>query len=145
MLMKELQQERLVCAVGATFAMWRVLGLTKEYINERKVFGRPLSKFQNTRFKMAEMYTIAQCTQAFVDRLVEEHVAGENIDVETAMAKYWATENINKVVNECLQFFGGYGYMEEYPIARAYRDARVQTIFAGANEIMKEIISRNLL
>ncbi len=145
MLMKELQQERLVCAVGATAAMWRVLSLTKEYVNERKVFGRPLSRFQNTRFKMAEMYTIAEITQAFIDRLVEEHVAGANIDVETSMAKYWATEKINNIVNECLQFFGGYGYMEEYPIARAYRDVRVQTIFAGANEIMKEIISRNML
>ena len=72
-------------------------------------------------------------------------MAGEKIDVETAMAKYWATENINKIVNECLQFFGGYGYMEEYPIARAYRDVRVQTIFAGTNEIMKEIISKNML
>lgn len=145
MLMKELQQERLVCSVGATAAMWRVLSITKEYINDRNLFGKPLSRFQNTRFKMAEMYTVAQLTQTFIDHLVVAHTAGENVDVETAMAKYWATERINKIVWECQQFFGGYGYMEEYPIARAYRDVRIQTIFAGANEIMKEIIARNLL
>jgi len=145
MLMKELQQERLVCAIGSTTAMWRVLSLTKEYINERKAFGRPLSRFQNTRFKMAEMYTVAEITQAFIDRLTEAHTAGKNVDLETAMAKYWATENLKKIVDECLQFFGGYGYMEEYPIARAYRDVRVQTIFAGTSEIMKEIISRSVL
>ncbi|MFO8058291.1 MAG: acyl-CoA dehydrogenase family protein [bacterium] len=144
-LMKELQQERLVCAIGSAAAIWRTLALTKDYINERKAFGRPLSRFQNTRFKMAEMYTIAEITQTFVDQLVKRHVAGEKIDVETAMAKYWVTENLKKTVDECLQFFGGYGYMEEYPIARYYRDVRVQTIFAGTTEIMKEIISRDRL
>ena len=82
---------------------------------------------------------------AFLDRLIQEHMAGKNVDVETAMAKWWTTENLKKVVDECLQFFGGYGYMEEYPIARAYRDVRVQTIFAGTTEIMKEIISRSML
>ncbi len=145
MLMKELQQERLVCALGSTAAMWRTLSLTKEYINERKAFGRPISRFQNTRFKMAEMYSVAEITQAFIDRLVEEHVKGGNVDVETAMAKYWTTESLKRIVDECLQFFGGYGYMEEYPIARAYRDARIQTIYAGTTEIMKEIISRSVL
>ncbi len=144
-LMQELQQERLVCAIGSAAAMWRTLALTKEYINERKAFGRPLSRFQNTRFKMAEMYTVAEVTQSFVDHLVKRHVAGDKIDVESGMAKYWATENLKKTVDECLQLFGGYGYMEEYPIARAYRDARVQTIYAGTTEIMKEIISRDRL
>jgi len=144
-LMKELQQERLVCAIGCVAGIWRTLELTKEYINERKAFGRPLSKFQNTRFKMAEMFTVAELSQVFVDRLIKEHMAGSNVDVETAMAKYWTTENLKKTVDECLQFFGGYGYMEEYPIARAYRDVRVQTIFAGTTEIMKEIISRTKL
>ena len=144
-LMKELQQERLVCAVGALAGTWHALALTKDYIFERKVFGRPIGKFQVTRFKMAEMYTAAEMAQAFLDRLIIEHMAGKNVDTETAMAKYWITENVKKTVDECLQFFGGYGYMEEYPIARFYRDVRVQTIFAGTTEIMKEIISRNLL
>lgn len=144
-LMKELQQERLVCAIGCAAGMWRTLALTKEYILERKAFGRPIAAFQNTRFKMAEMYTMAEVTQAFVDRLIVEHMTHQNVDVETSMAKWWTTENLKKIVDECLQFFGGYGYMEEYPIARAYRDARVQTIFAGTTEIQKEIISRNLL
>jgi acyl-CoA dehydrogenase len=145
LLMKELQQERLVCAIGAGAAMRRTLEQTKAFISERKVFGRPIANFQNTRFKMAEMYTVAEVTQNFIDRLIVEHMAGHNVDTETAMAKWWATENLKKVVDECLQFFGGYGYMEEYPIARAYRDVRVQTIFAGTTEIMKEIISRTLL
>lgn len=144
-LMKKLQQERLVCAIGCVAGIWRTLELTKEYIDERKAFGRPLSKFQNTRFKMAEMFTVAELSQVFVDRLIQEHMAGSNVDVETAMAKYWTTESLKKTVDECLQFFGGYGYMEEYPIARAYRDVRVQTIFAGTTEIMKEIISRTKL
>jgi len=144
-LMMELQQERLVCSVGCVQGMFRTLENTKEYINERTAFGRPISRFQNTRFKMAEMYTVAEVSRSFVDRLVEEHVAGKNVDVETAMAKYWTTENLKKTVDECLQFYGGYGYMEEYPIARAYRDVRVQTIFAGTTEIMKEIISRTRL
>jgi acyl-CoA dehydrogenase len=144
-LMKELQQERLVCAIGCVAGMWMTLEMTKQYILERKAFGRPIAAFQNTRFKMAEMYTMAEVTQAFVDRLIVEHMAHHNVDVETSMAKWWTTENLKKIVDECLQFFGGYGYMEEYPIARAYRDVRVQTIFAGTTEIQKEIISRTLL
>ena len=94
---------------------------------------------------MAEMYTVAEITQTFLDRLLAAHVAGDKIDVETAMVKYWSTENLKTTVDQCLQFFGGYGYMEEYPIARMYRDVRVQTIFAGTTEIMKEIISRSRL
>ncbi len=144
-LMKELQQERLVAAMGAISGMHRVLAQTKEYINERKAFGRPIAGFQNTRFKMAEMYTIAEMCQVFVDRLVEEYMAGENVDVETSMVKYFASEGFKKIVDECLQFFGGYGYMEEYPICRDYRDTRIITIFAGSTEIMKEIISRAML
>jgi acyl-CoA dehydrogenase len=134
-----------VSAARANGLIWKTLALTTEYVNERKAFGKPLSAFQNTRFKMAEMYTVAEITRNFLDRLVVAHVAGEKIDVETAMAKYWATENLKSVTDQCLQFFGGYGYMEEYPIARMYRDVRVQTIFAGTTEIMKEIISRSVL
>jgi len=144
-LMKELQQERLAATMMTVAGMHRVLALTKEYINERKAFGRTISRFQNTRFKMAEMYTIAEMSQVFVDRLVEEHIAGENVDLETSMAKYFVPENFKRMVDECLQFFGGYGYMEEYPICKAYRDARVITIAAGSTEIMKEIISRTML
>jgi acyl-CoA dehydrogenase len=144
-LMKELQQERLTCTIGCMAGIWRVLSMTKDYIKERKAFGRPIANFQNTRFKMAEMYTVAEISQTFVDRLIVEHMAGHNVDVETSMAKYWTTEQLKTIVDECLQFFGGYGYMEEYPIARAFRDSRVQTIFAGTTEIQKEIISRTVL
>lgn len=143
-LMIKLQQERLVCAVGSVASIWAVLQQTKEFTAERKIFGKPISKFQNTRFKMVEMYTMAEVLQAFLDRLLKEHVAGRNVVMETCMAKYLATEQAKKTVDECLQFFGGYGYMMEYPIAKAYQDVRVTTIYAGATEVMKEIIGRQL-
>jgi len=143
-LMEKLQQERLVLAIGAVAGMWKVLEMTRRYINERSAFGRTLSKFQYIRFRMAELWTIAEIAQAFVDRLIEEHIKGTEIVSETCMAKWWCTEELKRMVDECLQFFGGYGYMEEYPIARWYRDARVNTIYAGATEIMKEIISRRI-
>jgi len=145
MLMAKLQQERLVTTVRAATLMGVALGLTRDYVNERKAFGKTIGSFQNTRFKLAEMYTVAEVTRNFVDRLIVAHAAGEKIDTETAMAKWWATENLKRVVDECLQFFGGYGYMEEYPIARLYRDVRFQTIAAGTTEIMKEIIARSVL
>lgn len=144
-LTKELQQERLVIALGAAATMHRVLAQTKEYINTRKAFGRLISDFQNTRFKMAEMYTTAEMSQVFVDRLIEEHIAGRNVDVETSMAKYYVCESLKTIADGCLQFFGGYGYMEEYPICKAYRDTRIMTIYGGSTEIMKEIISKNML
>ena len=143
-LMEKLQQERLVCAIGGVAGMFGVLELTRKYINERMAFGRTLSKFQWIRFKMAEMYTIAEVARAFVDRLIEEHIKGEDVVTETCMAKWWVTEMLKDIVDECLQFFGGYGYMEEYPIARIYRDVRVNTIYAGTTEIMKELISRRI-
>jgi len=143
-LMEKLQQERLVCAVGATAGMWGVLEMTKKYINERVAFGRTLSKFQHIRFKMAEMYTEAELAQTFIDRLIEEHLQKHDVVTETCMAKYWTTETLKHMVDDCLQFYGGYGYMEEYPIARMYRDVRVNTIYAGATEIMKELISRRI-
>jgi len=143
-LMEKLQQERLVLTIGAVAGMWKVLELTRRYINERTAFGRTLSKFQYIRFRMAELWTVAEIAQAFVDRLIEEHIKGEEIVSETCMAKWWCTEELKRIVDECLQFFGGYGYMEEYPIARWYRDARVSTIYAGTSEIMKEIISRRI-
>jgi len=143
-LMTKLQQERLVCAVGAVASIWAVLDWTKNYTQERIIFGKPISKFQNTRFKMVELYTMAEALQTFIDRLLVEHMKGTHIVNETCMAKYICTEQLKKTVDECLQFFGGYGYMLEYPIARAYQDVRVTTIYAGANEVMKEVVARGL-
>jgi alkylation response protein AidB-like acyl-CoA dehydrogenase len=143
-LMQKLQQERLVAAIGSVASMWAVLDWTKQYCQERSAFGKPIIKFQNTRFKLVEMYTMAEVCQAFCDRLIKEHVKGTDVVTETSMAKYFFTEESNKIVDQCLQFFGGYGYMDEYPISRAFRDIRVTTIYGGATEIMKEIIGRNL-
>jgi acyl-CoA dehydrogenase len=143
-LMQKLQQERLVMAITAAASMWAVLDWTKHYCRERSAFGKPIIKFQNTRFKLVEMYTMAEICQAFLDRLLKEHVEGTDVVTETCMAKYFFTEECKKIVDQCLQFFGGYGYMDEYPISRAFRDIRVSTILAGSTEIMKEIIGGNL-
>ncbi len=143
-LMQKLQQERLVVAVASVATMWTVLEWTKQYCQERSAFGKPIIKFQNTRFKLVEMYTMAEICQTFMDRLLVEHMKGADVVTETSMAKYFFTEECKKIVDQCLQFFGGYGYMNEYPISRVFRDTRVATIFAGATEIMKEIIGRNL-
>mgnify|MGYP001074521260 CR=1 FL=1 len=143
-LMQKLQQERLVIAIGAVASMWAVLDWTKQYCQERSAFGKPIIKFQNTRFKLVEMYTMAEICQTFLDRLLVEHMKGTDVVTETSMAKYFFTEESKKIVDQCLQFFGGYGYMNEYPISRVFRDVRVTTIFAGSTEIMKEIIGRNL-
>lgn len=143
-LMQQLAQERLVVAIGAVAAAHRVLDLTTTYVREREAFGRPIGRFQNTRFTLAEVATEIELGQAFVDRVIEEHMAGEALPKEASMAKYWTTEMLKRNTDRCLQFFGGYGYMAEYPIAQAYLDARVQTIYAGTTEIMKEIISRHM-
>ena len=125
MLMKQLQQERLVVAIGAQAAAEAVLKDTVAYTQERKAFGRPLSKMQNTRFKLAECATKVEVGRAFIDRVIEEHSSGEYLVKECSMAKLWQTEMLSDVVDTCLQFFGGYGYMLEYPVTRAYMDARV--------------------
>jgi len=143
-LMVKLQQERLVVSIGAMASIWAVLDMTKKFCEERVAFGKPILKFQNTRFKLVELYSMAEALQAFLDRLTKEHVAGGNVVTETCMAKFLVTEQAKKTVDECLQFFGGYGYMMEYPIARAFQDIRVTTIYAGTTEIMKEIIGRSL-
>jgi len=143
-LMEKLQQERLVCAIGAQAAAEIVLADTIKYTQERTAFGKPLCKFQNTQFKLAEIATEIEIGRVFVDRLIAEHMAGTPIVKETSMAKWWITEMCKRNVDTCLQLFGGYGYMEEYPICRAYRDARVQTIFAGTTEIMKMIIAKSM-
>ena len=141
-LMTELPQERLSIAVGAMAACWGALNLTIEYCKERTAFGRPIGKFQNSRFKLAEMKTETQLGQVFVDRCIME-LNNDNLSTEVAsMAKWWCTELQKRLVDECVQLHGGYGYMMEYPIARAYLDTRVQTIYGGTTEIMKEIIGR---
>ena len=143
-LMQELPQERLLVAVGAIAACEAALEWTIDYCKERSAFGRPIGKFQNSRFKLAEMKTEIQIGQVFVDRCIMELNAG-NLSTETAsMAKWWTTELQKRVVDQCLQLHGGYGYMMEYPIAKAYLDTRVQTIYGGTTEIMKEIIGRSM-
>jgi len=144
MLMQKLQQERLVVAIACQAAAEQILEDTVVYCKDRKAFGKPISKFQNTQFKLAECATKVEVGRAFVDKLVAEHVAGKYLVKECSMAKLWQTEMLGEVVDECLQFFGGYGYMLEYPVTRAYMDARVQRIFAGTNEIMKVIIAKQM-
>ena len=143
-LMQELPQERLSVGVGAIASAEAALKWTLDYTRERKAFGRAVADFQNTRFKLAEMATEIQVGRVFVDRCLELHL-NKKLDVPTAaMLKYWGTDLQCKVIDECVQLHGGYGYMWEYPIARAWADSRVQRIYAGTNEIMKEIISRAL-
>ncbi|HEM46428.1 MAG TPA: acyl-CoA dehydrogenase, partial [Alphaproteobacteria bacterium] len=144
MLMEKLQQERLCIAVSSMASCWRSLDDTVDYVRERKAFGQPIAAFQNTQFKLAELATQIEIGQAFVDKLLAAHVRGEELVKEVSMAKWWASDLQKKVAAECLQLFGGYGFMEEYPIAQDYRDAAVQSIYAGTNEIMKVIIARRM-
>jgi acyl-CoA dehydrogenase len=143
-LMQQLPQERLTIGVSGVAVMERALELTIAYVKERKAFGQRLIDFQNTQFKLAECKTEATVARIFIDRLIGLHLQGK-LDAATAsMAKYWVSDLENKVVDTCLQLFGGYGYMNEYPIARMFRDSRVQRIYGGANEIMKVLIARTL-
>ncbi len=142
MLMEKLQQERLMCCIIAVVAAERMIDLTIAYCKERTAFGRPICKFQNTQFKIVEMATEAKLGRTFLDKLVMDHMEGKNIVVEVSMAKYWTTEMAMRVADQCVQLHGGYGYCEEYPIARAWRDTRVMSIFAGTNEIMKGIAAK---
>jgi acyl-CoA dehydrogenase len=143
-LMVQLAWERLSCAFGAVVAMERAVEFTVDYVKERKAFGQPIMGFQNTQFKLAEAKTQAVIARTFVDELMVRLLAGSLDPVTAAMAKWWTTDAQCKVIDECLQFFGGYGYMTEYPIARMYADARVQKIYAGTNEVMKMLIARTL-
>jgi acyl-CoA dehydrogenase len=143
-LMQELPQERLLVAISAVAVIEAALEWTLRYTRERQAFGRAIAEFQNSRFKLAEVKTEATVARVFLNDCLAKHLKGE-LDVPTAaMAKYWLSELEGKVVDTCLQLFGGYGYMWEFPIARAYADARVHRIFAGTTEIMKEIIARSL-
>ncbi|MBI2339024.1 MAG: acyl-CoA dehydrogenase family protein [Deltaproteobacteria bacterium] len=143
-LMQNLQQERLVLAIGACASAGGALQQTLDYVKTRKAFGQTLGKFQNTRFKLAEAAAKIQLGRSFLDDLIPRHTAGEKLVCEVSMAKYWTTEMQFEVAHSCLQFFGGYGYMKEYPISRFFTDGRVQSIYGGTNEIMKELIAREL-
>ncbi len=143
-LMQELPWERMQIAIAAAAKCEAALGWTIAYVNDRKAFGKPVSSFQNTRFKLAEAATEVQVMRVFIDRCMEL-LLEKKLDTATAsMAKYWASDVEGKVLDECLQLHGGYGFMWEFPISQAYVDARVQRIYGGTNEIMKEVISRSL-
>jgi len=143
-LMEQLPYERTLVALSAVAIIERAVRMTTEYTRERRAFGKALIEMQNTRFKLAEAKTIAHVGRVFIDSCVERYMAG-TLDTATAsMAKWWLTDMQCQVIDDCLQLFGGYGYMREYPIAQMYADARVQRIYGGTNEIMKEIIARTL-
>ena len=144
MLMQKLQQERLCVAIGAVAGAEQVLADTIVYTKERKAFGKPISKFQNTQFKLVECVAKVEVGRAYIDKVVAEHVAGKYLVKECSIAKFWTTDMAQEVIDTCLQFFGGYGYMLEYPVTRAFMDARVQRIYAGTNEIMKVIDAKQL-
>ncbi len=143
-LMQQLPQERLVIAVGAIAAAQAALDWTIAYCKDREAFGRPIGTFQNSRFKLAEMKTQITIGQVFIDCCITEHNAGNLTATQAAMAKWWATELQQRVVNQCLQLHGGYGCMLEYPIAQAWLDMRWGTIGGGTNEIMKELIGKDM-
>ncbi len=144
MLMQKLQQERLCIAIGSIASCRRSLDDTVEYVGQRKAFGKPIASFQNTQFKLAELATQVEIGQAFVDKLLVAHVRGDDIVSEVSMAKWWTTDLQRRLTADCLQLFGGYGFMDEYPISHDYADAAVQSIYAGTNEIMKVIIARRM-
>ena len=143
-LMQELPYERTMLGVFAVAVIERAVQLTVEYAKERQVFGKRLFEMQNTRFKLAEARTIATVGRVFIDHCIQRLIDGTMDTVTASMAKWWLTEMQCQVIDECLQLFGGYGYMLDYPIAHMYADARVQKIYGGTNEIMKEIIARSL-
>ena len=142
MLMQKLQQERLMASIAAVASAEMMLEWTIAYCKERKAFGKPISKFQNTQFKLVEMATEVKLGRTFLDKLIVDHMEGKDIKVDVSMAKYWTTEMARRVADTGVQLHGGYGYCEEYPIARAWRDIRVLSIFAGTNEIMKTIAAK---
>lgn len=143
-LMEKLQQERLVVALAAQTASEDMLELTLDYVKSREAFGRSIGSFQNTQFKLAEIATKVELGKTFLESLIEEHLAGKDVVTKVSMAKYWITDTAREIAAECMQLHGGYGYMEEYKIARRYRDIPVASIYAGTNEIMKLIIAKNM-
>jgi alkylation response protein AidB-like acyl-CoA dehydrogenase len=143
-LMQNLPRERIAIGATALAGAEHVFQTTLDYCRQRQAFGRPIGSFQHSRFQLAEMATELAVARAFTDRAITEHVAGRLSTEDAAMVKWWDTELCNRVVDRCVQLFGGYGYMREYPVARAFADGRVQSIFGGTTEIMKEIIGRGL-
>lgn len=143
-LMEKLQQERLMVAISAQTASEDMVEMTLDYVKSRKAFGKPIGAFQNTQFKLVEMSTEVELGHSFLESLIEDHMAGKDIVSKVSMAKYWLTETAKKISGECLQLHGGYGYMEEYKIARRYRDIPVASIYAGSNEIMKVIVAKKM-
>jgi acyl-CoA dehydrogenase len=143
-LMEKLQQERLLVAVGSIASAEKILELTMDYVKQRMAFGKPISKLQNTQFKIAEMATEIQIARTFVDDLIVNHMEGKDVVTQVSMAKWWVTEMTKRVATQCMQLHGGYGYMEEYEIARRFRDVQPTTIYAGTNEIMKTIIAKRI-
>jgi acyl-CoA dehydrogenase len=141
-LMTNLQQERLICTIGAITAAEFMLEKTINYCKQREVFGKPLTRFQNTQFTLAEMAAEVKIGRTFIDKLIVEHWQKNSVVIDVSMAKFWITEMACRVADQCLQLFGGYGYCEEYPIARAWRDIRITRILAGSNEIMKQIVAK---
>jgi acyl-CoA dehydrogenase len=143
-LMHELPQERMIVAYHAVAMMERAVALTIEYVRQREAFGKKIIEFQNTQFELAACKTEAVIAKTFADECIARGLKGELDNATAAMCKYWTTDALGKVADRCLQLFGGYGYMDEFPISRIFRDARVMRIYAGTNEIMKLVIARNL-
>ncbi|WP_053361689.1 acyl-CoA dehydrogenase family protein [Bacillus sp. FJAT-27251] len=143
-LMEKLQQERLLVAIAAQTAAEVMFTQTMEYVKTREAFGRAVAQFQNTQFKLAEMATDIEMGRAFLDQLIAEHIEGRDVVTKVSMAKWKLTDTAKRIAAECMQLHGGYGYMEEYEIARRFRDIPVASIYAGTNEIMKTIIAKNL-
>jgi alkylation response protein AidB-like acyl-CoA dehydrogenase len=143
-MMFNLAQERISCAMTNLAQTWAVVEATLEYVKERKAFGQPVGSFQHNKFVLADAVTQLDVAQAFIDRCLVEHVAGNLTAIDAAKAKYWSSEVQNRVIDACVQLHGGYGYMQEYLVARAWADARVTRIYAGSSEIMREIIGRDL-
>ncbi|KJS88533.1 acyl-CoA dehydrogenase family protein [Desulfosporosinus sp. BICA1-9] len=143
-LMLKLQQERLFGSIWGQAMAEKMLNETMDYCKSRNIFGKPVSAFQHNSFKLAEMATEVELGRAFLDSLVADHIAGKNVVKKVSMAKYWINEMANRIAYDCLQLHGGYGYMEEYPICRDYRDVRIFTIFAGTSEVMKSIIAKEI-
>ena len=143
-MMQRLPQERVGAAVANTSHAFQILRETIEYTKERKAFGQAVGSFQHNKFKIAELQTKVEVTQAYVDDCIAAHAEGKLTPVDAAKAKWWSAQVQNDVLDDCVQLYGGYGFMNEYRVARAWRDARVSKIWAGSNEIMKELIGRDL-
>ena len=141
--MEQLQQERLIVALCAQTAAETMFRLTKNHVSTRKAFGQTINLFQTVQFRLAEMATELELGRTFLNDLIERHIKGENIVTKVSMAKWWITEMAKRVASESMQLHGGYGYMEEYEVARRYRDIPVSAIYAGTNEVMKMIIAKN--